>query len=118
MFNAYGIKENGWGYFKHLAGPVWWLAWLIFPIEVLSLFVRPVTLAVRLMMNMAVDHLLAGNMLTLLALFLPIPLLVLGTIVCLIQVLVFCLLTSIYITLATEHEDHGEAHEHAPAAAH
>jgi F-type H+-transporting ATPase subunit a len=121
MFNVYGIQENGLGYFKHLAGPVWWLAPLIFPIEVLSLFVRPVTLAVRLMMNMAVDHLLAGIMLMLFALFLPIPLIVLGTIVCLIQVLVFCLLTSIYIALATEHEEHGDAHApahgHEPAAA-
>jgi F-type H+-transporting ATPase subunit a len=116
MFNVYGIQENGLGYFKHLAGPVWWLAPLIFPIEVLSLFVRPVTLAVRLMMNMAVDHLLAGIMLMLFALFLPIPLIVLGTIVCLIQVLVFCLLTSIYIALATEHEEHGDAH--APAHGH
>jgi len=45
-----------------------------------------------------------------------------------VQVMVFCLLTSIYISLATEHEDHGgeshgEAHAepeaaHAPAAAH
>ncbi len=68
------------------------------------------------MMNMAVDHLLAGIMLMLFALFLPVPLLVLGTIVCLIQVLVFCLLTSIYIALATEHEEHGDAH--APAAGH
>jgi F-type H+-transporting ATPase subunit a len=120
MFNVYGIKENGLGYFKHLAGPVWWLAWLIFPIEVLSLCVRPITLAVRLMMNMAVDHLLAGIMLSLFALFLPIPLLVLGTIVCVIQVLVFCLLTSIYIALATEHEEHAEAHAptHGHEAAH
>jgi F-type H+-transporting ATPase subunit a len=118
MFNVYGLKENGFGYFKHLMGPVWWLAPLIFPIEVLSLCVRPVTLAVRLMMNMAVDHLLAGIMLSLFALFLPIPLLVLGTIVCIIQVLVFCLLTSIYISLATEHEEHAEAHAHAPGDGH
>jgi F-type H+-transporting ATPase subunit a len=118
MFNYYGIKENGLHYFKHLLGPVWWLAPLILPIEILSLCVRPVTLAVRLMMNMAVDHLLAGIMLALFALLLPIPLLVLGTLVCLIQVLVFCLLTSIYITLATEHEEHDESHGHpAPAGA-
>jgi F-type H+-transporting ATPase subunit a len=40
-------------------------------------------------------------------LFLPVPVLVLSTLVCIVQVLVFCILTSIYITLATEHEDHG-----------
>ena len=105
-FNYYGIKENGLGYFKHLAGPVWWLAPLIFPIEVLSLIIRPITLSIRLMLNMAVDHLLATIALGMFALFLPIPILMLGTLVCVVQVLVFCLLTSIYITLATEHEEH------------
>ena len=44
----------------------------------------------------------------------------LGTLVCVVQVLVFCLLTSIYITLATEHEEHDTAHAspHAPPANH
>jgi F-type H+-transporting ATPase subunit a len=112
-FNYYGIKETGLGYFKHLAGPVWWLAPLIFPIEVLSLCIRPVTLSIRLMVNMAVDHLLGSIITGMVMLFVPIPIMVLGTLVCLVQVLVFCLLSTIYIALATEHEDHGEAHEHA-----
>ena len=109
LFNYYGIKENGAGYFKHLAGPVWWLAWFIFPLEVFSLFLRPITLSIRLMLNMAVDHLLVTLALTGFALFLPIPVMILGTLVCVVQVLVFCLLSSIYITLATEHEEHSEA---------
>jgi F-type H+-transporting ATPase subunit a len=109
-FNYYGIKENGAAYFKHLAGPVWWLSWLIFPLEVLSLFIRPITLSLRLMLNMAVDHLLYTLMFGFLAVALPLPVMVLGTLVALVQVLVFCLLASIYISLATEHEDHGEGH--------
>jgi F-type H+-transporting ATPase subunit a len=121
-FNFFGLKENGLGYLKHLAGPVWWLAPLIFPIEVISLCVRPVTLCVRLMMNMAVDHLMMSIVLGLVAVLVPVPLMMLGTLVCLIQVLVFCLLTSIYISLATEHEEHEEAHApahgQATAAAH
>ena len=111
-FNYYGIKENGMGYFKHLAGPVWWLSWLIFPIELLSLFIRPITLSIRLMLNLAVDHLLGSIALGMVALLLPFPIMMLGTLVCVVQVLVFCLLTSIYITLATEHEEHdGPAHQ-------
>jgi len=117
-FNYYGIKENGLGYFKHLAGPVWWLAPLIFPIEVLSLCIRPVTLCVRLMLNMAVDHLLVTIVLGMFALLLPIPIMILGTLVCVVQVLVFCLLTSIYISLATEHEEHEPSAHGAHAAAH
>jgi F-type H+-transporting ATPase subunit a len=112
-FNYYGIKEHGLGYFKHLAGPVWWLAPLIFVIEVLSLCIRPVTLSIRLMVNMAVDHLLGTIVTGMVMLFVPIPIMMLGTLVCVVQVLVFCLLATIYIALATEHEDHGEAHEHA-----
>jgi F-type H+-transporting ATPase subunit a len=114
-FNYYGIKENGLGYFKHLAGPVWWLAPLIFLIEVLSLCIRPITLSIRLMLNMAVDHLLVSIVTGMVMLLVPIPILMLGTLVCVVQVVVFCLLSSIYITLATEHEEHGDAHAHEPA---
>ena len=78
--------------------------------ETFSLFIRPLTLSIRLMLNMAVDHLLVTISLGMIALFLPVPVLVLGTLVCIVQVLVFCILTSIYITLATEHEDHGDGH--------
>ncbi len=117
-FNYYGIKENGLGYFKHLAGPVWWLAPLIFLIEVVSLCIRPLTLSIRLMLNMAVDHLLASIVAGMVMLFVPIPILMLGTLVCVVQVMVFCLLSSIYIALATEHEEHGEGHAHAEEKSH
>ena len=114
-FNFYGIKEHGIvAYLKHFAGPVWWMAWLLFPIEIISLIIRPITLSVRLMLNMAVDHLLVTIAAGMFALLLPIPIMVLGTLVIVVQVVVFCLLSSIYISLATEHEEH----EHAPAAGH
>jgi F-type H+-transporting ATPase subunit a len=117
MFNYYGIKESGLGYFKHLFGP--WLGWpfvpvniLLFVVETFSLCMRPMTLSIRLMLNMSVDHLLVTIAIGMITLFLPVPVLVLGTLVCIVQVLVFCILTSIYITLATEHEDHGEHASH------
>jgi F-type H+-transporting ATPase subunit a len=106
LFNFYGLQANGLGYIKHLAGPMWWLAPLILPIEVISLCVRPVTLSVRLMVNMAVDHLLGTMFLGIIAVFVPIPLMFLGAIVIVVQTLVFSLLTAIYIGLATEHEEH------------
>src|SRR5262245_22745152 len=105
-FNYYGLKENGWGYLKHLGGPVWYLSPLIFLIEVISTCVRPITLSVRLMINMAVDHLVGSIFLGLFAILVPIPLMFLAIIVILVQTLVFCLLTSIYIRLATEHAGH------------
>ncbi len=106
MFNLYGIKEQGFGYIKHLAGPVWYMAPLIFPIEVISTVVRPVTLAVRLMLNMAVDHLILSIFLGMVAVLVPLPVMILGILVLFVQTLVFTLLTCIYIGLATEHEAH------------
>jgi F-type H+-transporting ATPase subunit a len=125
-FTYYGFKEQGFGSITHLAGP--WMGLpmlpiniLIFCIEMISTFViRPITLSIRLMLNIAVDHLLLSIMLGVFTLFLPIPIMMLGTLVAVVQVLVFCLLTSIYITLATEgHDDHGGGHAaHAPADGH
>lgn len=106
LFNLYGLQEQGLGYVKHLAGPAWYLAPLIFVIETISLCVRPVTLAVRLMVNMAVDHLLLATVTGLIAVLVPLPVMLLGCLVIVIQTLVFTLLTIIYIGLATEHEAH------------
>jgi F-type H+-transporting ATPase subunit a len=115
-FIYYGLQAQGFGFISHLAGP--WLGpiglpinILLFVIEFVSTFIiRPITLSVRLMLNMAVDHLLVSISLGIFALFLPIPILILGTLVCIVQTLVFCLLTSIYISLATE--GHGDDHGH------
>ena len=106
LFNLYGLKEQGFGYIKHLMGPAWYLAWLIFPVELISLVVRPITLAIRLMLNMAVDHLILSIFLGLVAALVPLPVMLLGCLVILVQTLVFTLLTCIYIGLATEHEAH------------
>jgi F-type H+-transporting ATPase subunit a len=105
-FNFWGLKVQGFHYIKHLAGPVWWLSPLIFVVELISVLVRPITLALRLALNMAVDHLLLTVFAGLFSLLLPIPLMLLGIIVIAVQTLVFTLLTCIYIGLATEVEEH------------
>ena len=113
-FNYYGLRDNGLHYIKHMAGwgtfkgtvPSVALACLMLPIEIISICVRPVTLAIRLMMNMAVDHLLLSLFAGFFAILVPLPIMFLGVIVVSVQTLVFCLLTAIYIGLATEHEEH------------
>jgi F-type H+-transporting ATPase subunit a len=79
---------------------------LIFVIEVISLCVRPITLAVRLMLNMAVDHLIVAIFLGLIGVVIPLPAMILTIVVVVVQTLVFALLTSIYIGLATEPAEH------------
>ena len=106
LFNIYGLKENGFAYIKHLAGPAWYLAPLMFVIEVISLLVRPLTLALRLMLNMAVDHLIVGIFAGLIAILVPLPFMALGCLVLVVQTLVFTMLTCVYIGLAIEHEAH------------
>lgn len=109
----YGFKANGMGHIKHMMGPVWWLAPLMLVIELISHCVRPLSLALRLMGNMVGDHMVLGIFLGLVPLLVPIPIMVLGTIVCIVQALVFCLLSVVYIGMAIEdqhHEDHGDGH--------
>src|SRR6266576_1613632 len=56
-YNAIGIKENGvFGHLKHFAGPIWWIAPLIFVIELISNLIRPFTLGIRLFANMFSDE--------------------------------------------------------------
>jgi len=58
------------------------------------------------MLNMAVDHLILVVFLSLFPLLLPLPVMLLGCLIILIQTLVFALLTAAYIGLATEKEAH------------
>jgi F-type H+-transporting ATPase subunit a len=101
-----GIKNHGLGWFKHFAGPIWWLVPLILPIELISHFViRPASLALRLMGNMFADHKLLGTIIVLVPVLVPLPFYVLGILVCVVQTLVFSLLAMIYIGEAAAHHE-------------
>jgi F-type H+-transporting ATPase subunit a len=112
--HIYGLKENGWNHVKHFFGPIWWLAPLMVIIETISHLVRPLSLGIRLMANMMADHMVLTIFLGLLpaAYFMrlwipiPLPMYLLGSIVVLVQTLVFCLLSTIYIAMAIEHAEH------------
>ena len=99
-----GIRVNGPGYIKHFLGPVWWLAPLMFVIEVASHLARILSLTVRLFANM-----FAGDMVTLVffSLFpIAIPVLFMGLHigVSFIQTYIFVLLATVYIGEAVAHE--------------
>ncbi|WP_127715457.1 F0F1 ATP synthase subunit A [Halobacteriovorax sp. HLS] len=117
-FNAKGCKELGTiNYLKHFAGPLWYMAVLIFPIEILSTCIRPVSLALRLNGNMMGDHKVLTTFLNLEVMGFKIawlggaiPFYLLGLLVCFIQAYVFTMLSMVYISLATAHHDHAEHH--------
>ena len=107
LTHYYGIKEHGFiNYFKHFMGPSPALAPLIFPIELISHFARPLSLSVRLLGNMMADHKVVMSFFALVPIIVPLPFMLLGLLVCLIQALVFCTLTMVYIGMAIEHEEH------------
>ena len=106
-FTVIGLKRQGTYFIKHLAGPVWWLAPLIFLIEFLGTFIiRPVSLSLRLTGNMNGDHLVLGVAYSLFEWVLPVFALGLGTFVSLVQAFVFTILSIIYVMFSLEHDDH------------
>lgn len=106
-YNYHGIRVQGpITYLKHFAGPVWWIAWLLFPIEVISHVARMMSLSVRLWANM-----FAGDLVTLVFFSLipfAIPALFLGMHlgVSIIQAFVFMMLTMIYLGQAVAQDHH------------
>jgi len=111
-YNIIGIKENGLiNYLKHFAGPLWYMAILVFPIEIISNLVRPLSLALRLRGNLFGDHLVLAEFTKLAPAVIPIAAMALGLLVCIIQAYVFTVLSMVYIALALPH-DHGEHAHH------
>ena len=104
LTHYFGVKEHGLAYFKHFLGPSPALAPLMLPIEIVSHVARPLSLSVRLMGNMMADHKVVFSFFALVPLIVPLPFMLLGLLVCLIQALVFCTLTMVYISMAIEHE--------------
>jgi F-type H+-transporting ATPase subunit a len=107
-----GVKEHGLHYLEQFTGhlplksPLVILVPLLFVIELISHLVRPVSLAIRLMANMFADHTVALVFFTLIPFLLPLPFLVLGVFVSVVQAVVFTLMSSVYIGMAVAHEEH------------
>jgi len=106
-FNFQGMKEHGiLGYLKHFMGPVLWLAPLFFVIEIIGNFARILSLSLRLFMNIYGEHTATGIFAGLVPIVVPWPLMALGLFTALLQAFIFATLSSVYISLATAHEEH------------
>src|SRR4029079_1427426 len=112
-YNYIGIAENGlFGHLKHLAGPIWWIAPLIFPIELISNLIRPFSLGIRLFGNLFADEKVLETLSGLAppaTWFAPILLMPLSVFVALIQTFVFILFSQLYISEVS----HAPHHAHA-----
>lgn len=101
-----GVKAHGPKYFKHFLGPWLPLAPLMLPIELISHIARPVSLAMRLLGNISADHAVVLAFFGVMPFLVPVPFLVMGVFVSVVQAVVFSLLSTVYIGTAIAHEEH------------
>src|SRR6202044_4162963 len=122
-YNWLGLRHHGpLGYAKHFAGPVWWLSWLIFPVEIISHTARLLSLTVRLWANIFASELIYVIFLGLcmapvtalqhshpglgfafenFPIVIPVAFILLHLFVSVVQALVFTILPALYIGMAT-----------------
>jgi F-type H+-transporting ATPase subunit a len=104
-YNYWGVREQGVvGYAKHFAGPIWWIAPLMVPIEIISHVARVLSLTVRLYANMFAGDMVVLVFFSLVPIGVPVVFNGLHLFVSLIQAYVFMLLAMIYLAQATAHD--------------
>jgi len=106
LTHVLGVRAHGPKYFKHFLGPWLPLAPLMLPIEIISHIARPVSLAMRLLGNISADHAVVLAFFGVIPLLVPVPFLVMGVFVSVVQAVVFSLLSTVYIGSAIAHEEH------------
>jgi len=104
-YNFHGFREQGVkGYLGHFAGPIWWIAPLLFPIEIISHCARVMSLTIRLYANMFAGGLVTLVFFSLVPIGVPVIFLGLHLAVSVIQAYVFMLLAMIYVSQAVAHD--------------
>ncbi len=107
-YHFQGMKKHG--VIKYLKnnfmGPVWWLAPLFIPIEIIAHFLaRPLSLTMRLFGNIFGEDLVIIIIASLVPYIAPLPIMALATLTSLLQAFIFVMLSSIYLAgaMAEEH---------------
>lgn len=104
-YNYHGVREQGpVGHLKHFLGPIWWISWMMLPIEIISHLARILSLTVRLYANMFAGEMVTLVFFSLVPLGIPVVFMGLHLGVALIQAYIFMLLTMIYLAQAVAHE--------------
>jgi len=104
-YNYHGFRHHGVvGYLKHLCGPMLYIAFLMFPIEVFSNFFRLLSLTVRLWANMLVGDILEGIFTGLVPIAIPALFMALHVFVSLMQAYIFMLLPAVYLSFVVSEE--------------
>jgi len=103
-YHFHGIRHHGAHYYKQFVGPIWGLAWLMLPIELISHFARVLSLTVRLYANMFAGDLVTWAFFSLVPVLIPVAFLGLHIFVALVQTFIFVMLTLAYLGMAVSEE--------------
>ncbi len=103
-YQAHGFRHGGIAYLKHFAGPVWWLAPLMIPIEIISHLARMMSLTIRLFANMFAGDMVTLVFFSLVPIGVPVLFLAMHLGVSLLQTYIFVLMTTIYLAGAVAEE--------------
>jgi F-type H+-transporting ATPase subunit a len=107
-YHALGIRFHGIKYIKHFMGAVPAMTPMMLPIEIFSHIGRIISLSIRLFGNMMSKELLLGILFMLAGPYLaPLPIMILGCLVCLLQTFIFIVLSMVYSVeaMAEPHSD-------------
>ncbi|GAB7140509.1 F0F1 ATP synthase subunit A [Deferribacterales bacterium RsTz2092] len=104
LFYQYlGVKKHGAAkYISHFLGPILPLAPLMFLIELVGQFARPLSLTMRLFGNVTGEEIIVTILFMIAPFIVPLPMYVLGLFTGLLQAFVFMLLSMVYIGGAIE----------------
>ena len=117
---AQGIKH----YLAHMSGGAPWFLWpIMIPIEILGLFTKPFALCMRLFANMTGGHIVILSLFGLIFMFrsfvvAPVSLLfvvgiyMLELFVAFLQAYIFTMLTSLFMGIGMQVENHEDSHTH------
>ena len=103
-YHYYGLRENGIGYLKQFLGPIWWISWMMLPIELISHLARVLSLTVRLYANMFAGEMVTMVFFSLIPVGVPVIFMGLHLGVALLQAYIFMLLTMIYVSQSVAHD--------------
>lgn len=103
-YHYHGIRSQGVHYLKQFIGPVWPLAWLMLPIELVSHLARILSLTVRLYANMFAGDMVTAAFFSLVPVFVPVIFLGLHLGVAIVQTFIFVMLTLVYLGMAVSEE--------------
>lgn len=108
LVQVVGVRTHGFfGYLKELAGPVWYMIPLLFPLHIISELSHILSLSARLFGNIFGGDVVLMVVYGLAPALAPAIFLVMETLFGLIQAIIFSLLSLVYFTLASQsHETH------------